>query len=204
VAKAFGGLGVIAGLAADRTSMSGMVAGQEFFETDTKKMFVYNGSVWVQENDYTLGAMVVDASGRVRLPYQPAFKAHSTNNSVANNAKWPLPVASLNVGGHFNTSTWLFTVPVSGVYIFGGMIRLDANLSYVHFQSQINGVTSNENGDLPGLTGFGTSANGFTANSFSYMRYLTAGTTFNFIINNNAGGTYNAHAQSHCFGYLLG
>jgi hypothetical protein len=46
VAKAFGGLGVTAGLAADRTSMSGMSAGQQFFETDTGIMYLYNGSSW--------------------------------------------------------------------------------------------------------------------------------------------------------------
>ena len=46
MAKAFGGLGVTAGLAADRTSMTGMVAGQQFFETDTKIMYLYNGSSW--------------------------------------------------------------------------------------------------------------------------------------------------------------
>ncbi len=46
MAKAFGGLGVTAGLAADRTSMTGMVAGQRFFETDTNREYVYNGSVW--------------------------------------------------------------------------------------------------------------------------------------------------------------
>ena len=47
MAKAFGGLGVTVGLAADRTSMTGMVAGQEFFETDTLRRHFYNGSVWV-------------------------------------------------------------------------------------------------------------------------------------------------------------
>ena len=47
MAKAFGGLGVTAGLAADRASMSGMSAGQQFFETDTNRKYLYNGSAWV-------------------------------------------------------------------------------------------------------------------------------------------------------------
>lgn len=46
MAKAFGGLGTTAGLAADRTSMSGMSAGQQFFETDTGIMYLYTGSAW--------------------------------------------------------------------------------------------------------------------------------------------------------------
>lgn len=44
--KAFGGLGVTTGLAADRTSLTGMVAGQQFYETDTGIMYLYTGSVW--------------------------------------------------------------------------------------------------------------------------------------------------------------
>jgi hypothetical protein len=46
VAKAFGGLGTTAGLAADRTSMTGMSAGQGFFETDTKLLWYYDGAAW--------------------------------------------------------------------------------------------------------------------------------------------------------------
>lgn len=47
MAKAFGGLGVTAGLAADRTAMTGMVAGQLFFETDTTLFKVWTGSTWI-------------------------------------------------------------------------------------------------------------------------------------------------------------
>jgi len=46
VAKAFGGLGVTVGLEADRTSMTGMVAGQQFFETGSDVLYVYTGSAW--------------------------------------------------------------------------------------------------------------------------------------------------------------
>lgn len=44
--KAFSGLGVTTGLAADRTSLVGMVAGQQFFDTDTKLLWYYDGSAW--------------------------------------------------------------------------------------------------------------------------------------------------------------
>ena len=47
MAKAFSGLGVTAGLAADRAALTGMVAGQEFFETDTKLLKVWDGLAWV-------------------------------------------------------------------------------------------------------------------------------------------------------------
>jgi hypothetical protein len=56
VAKAFGGLGVTAGLAADRVALSGMVVGQQFFETDTNRLYIYTGSVWSLINNGTTGA----------------------------------------------------------------------------------------------------------------------------------------------------
>lgn len=46
MAKTFSGLGTTAGLSSDRTSMIGMVAGQGFFETDTKLLWYYDGAAW--------------------------------------------------------------------------------------------------------------------------------------------------------------
>ncbi len=84
MAKAFGGLGVTAGLAADRTSMTGMVAGQQFFETDTKDAYTYNGSAWIKCNDFdnAFGIVIPDASWRVvGAAGQPAFQNSWTNYS---------------------------------------------------------------------------------------------------------------------------
>jgi hypothetical protein len=47
MSKSFSGLGATTGLAADRISMTGMSAGQQFFDTDTKRVLIYDGSSWV-------------------------------------------------------------------------------------------------------------------------------------------------------------
>ena len=66
MAKAFSGLGVTAGLAADRTAMSGMSAGMQFFETDTNTLYLYNGGVWVKiptADDEAYGQYLYDGAG---------------------------------------------------------------------------------------------------------------------------------------------
>ena len=62
------------------------------------------------------GQLSVDASGRVTMPYQPAFAVvGSTATFVGLNVAGTV---QLNVGGHFNNTLGRFTAPVSGNYLF--------------------------------------------------------------------------------------
>jgi hypothetical protein len=67
--------------------------------------------------------MRVDTSGRVTMPFQPAFEAvlTSTGGSIqytTPNSEIVFNSASLNIGSCYNTSTGRFTAPVAGVYLF--------------------------------------------------------------------------------------
>ena len=104
VAKAFGGLGVTAGLAADRSALTGMSAGQQFFETDTKKLFMYSGSAWVLVSNLTLS-------------YYPTFWVYKTA-AITTAQTVIFDSVRENVGSNYSTTTGLFTAPVSGVYEF--------------------------------------------------------------------------------------
>jgi hypothetical protein len=103
LAKAFGGLGVTAGLAADRTSMTSVVAGQQFFETDTNKVYMYNGTSWVIVN--WLGSW-------------PSFWVKKTaSTSTVGTIVFDSVVEQVG-GSNYSTSTGLFTAPVAGIYEF--------------------------------------------------------------------------------------
>jgi len=71
---------------------------------------------------YTGGVqrMIIDSSGRVTMPYQPYFYARGAESSytLTNGADFPFNNAIVNVGSHFNTSTYRFTAPIAGKYLF--------------------------------------------------------------------------------------
>ena len=90
MARAFGGLGVTTGLVADRAALSGVVAGQQFFETDTNKTLVYTGSVWQELNTLQHSSSYLSATS-------------STQTDGASNANVIYTAASITL----TSGTWL-------------------------------------------------------------------------------------------------
>jgi microcystin-dependent protein len=74
----------------------------------------WDGSSWTIFNDSTFSP---DSSGRVRKQYQPAFIA-KTPGAYNHNSVVPASTVTLNVGNHYNNSTYRFTAPVGGIYVF--------------------------------------------------------------------------------------
>lgn len=79
-------------------------------------------------------AMTVDSSGRVTEPAKPAFRVSygasggwvsAGGNNV--NKILEFNTASVNVGGHWSTSTHDFTVPVAGAYFFYAQAYFNSN-----------------------------------------------------------------------------
>lgn len=79
------------------------------------------GSLLIYRNnsDGSSASLKLDSSGRMTLPYQPAFSAYMAGNYGGSNAYTiPLDATLFNRGGHYSTSTYRFTAPVAGAYHF--------------------------------------------------------------------------------------
>ena len=60
--------------------------------------------------------MRIDSSGRVTMPYQPAFHAVSTSIKEITGSPFIFDTVFFNTGGHYNASNGRFTAPIAGIY----------------------------------------------------------------------------------------
>ena len=157
----------------------------------------------VNEIQHTGGtsAMVIDNGGRVLQPTKPAFKTYRTGGwqSVSSSGVWHTLTFNLedhDIGGDYNTSTYTFTCPSTGVYFFGAQYQHDANDS-----ARIRLWT--------GTTSIGMADNGIQGDmsQVNVTHYMTAGTTVLAqaqLGNVNADDWYASMQASYFFGYLIG
>jgi hypothetical protein len=79
--------------------------------------------------------MRIDSSGRVTMPYQPAFSAYKAGGSfTVNGGVVVFDTASLNIGSHYSTSTGRFTAPVAGNYRFILCANLNAGYGTIYMR----------------------------------------------------------------------
>lgn len=103
-------------------------------------------------NDNVTEQMVIDQSGRVTMPYQPAFRAGYTSGStVTNNVnnKHPFTSVAINRGNNYSGPNARFTAPVAGLYRFSACFWVNAN-NNCDFAPRLNGsswISSAPNSD---------------------------------------------------------
>tara|TARA_B100000683_G_scaffold274742_1_gene323605 strand:- start:45 stop:806 length:762 start_codon:yes stop_codon:yes gene_type:complete len=166
------------------------------------------GSALVLESDDTfrLGTqsvynIIMDQSGRVTMPNQPAFRVGKTgaqqDSGGANIDPITFDVSDYNIGNHFNLSTDKFTAPIAGRYLFGWMIG-----GYRHSSSWMGVYSYKNNAFLDYSQTFAYTTNSWHNFDGSILVNMAANDTFHIVLRN---GSNAAIDNSGCFwGYLVG
>ena len=90
------------------------------YADDARTVLSAGGNRLAEIQTNGVARIVVDGSGRVTTPAQPAFLAYpnSVFNEGTENAVIQYNTTAVNIGNHYNTSTKRFTAPIAGLYYF--------------------------------------------------------------------------------------
>ena len=108
MAKSFPNTGATVGLAADRTALASPFAGMQFFETDTSRNWLYNGSTWIPDDMVFTTEALRDAA--ITSPTE-GMQVYLTAPTVpaATGTSTALPTGVQTI---YNGSVWVCITPV--------------------------------------------------------------------------------------------
>ena len=157
----------------------------------------------------TLNTTNVNITGNLLTPARPMFLAGRTGgNETHTVGTYPLNVTRLNVGNHYNTSTYKFVAPVAGVYYFYGQVYYNNGSGQYRLQIR---KTPNGGSAIQLNTSSHKAVGNDTSDSLSIIESMAVGDSVElysdqnhsiqcyYNINNN---TYGAH--TYFMGYLIG
>ena len=105
-------------------------SGEALSSTTNEVKISTTGSQEMRFTTASAERMRIDSSGRVTMPYQPAFMVSGSENTTFTAGQiLRFNGTYFNRGNHFNTSTYTFTAPVAGVYSFSASIYAQGNIS---------------------------------------------------------------------------
>jgi hypothetical protein len=147
--------------------------------------------------------LTVDSAGRVTMPYQPAFAAHTTPTTISPGAVI-YSATRINIGGHYSTSTGRFTAPVTGQYLFTACLRresTDPTITWFRIPLRKNGVLIQDTqGNI-----FGHENGRFSAALVTTIVNLSAGDFLEVSYEANGNvNTTTTPAENGFSGYFLG
>jgi len=141
--------------------------------------------------------MVMNNGGEVQVPRQPFFWAYNSSNYSWNNNIISFETEANDVGGNYNNSTYTFTAPIAGVYMFVVYFRAGGGFGEFSWTLQKNG------GDFIRIIGQGS----FSGNDCHFgqtIQACSANDTWRVHGSGSHGGATGGYQYNGFQGYLLG
>jgi hypothetical protein len=168
--------------------------------------------VTIGSTNYNSSIVLNAGTGAVTVPNQPSFlvRVGSTQSNIPINSSTTIAYNTevFDIGSHFNNSTYTFTAPVTGKYIFNVQTYLQ-NVDSAAAYYYIDLVTSNATyrvwvydptkvgGDIAYYGAGGSIVTNMDANDTAYVVIYQSGGTAQTDISSTGNGSYFS-------GYLLG
>lgn len=182
MAKAFPNTGVtIIDSSSDLTGFSPS-EGLMVFQKDTNELKIYDGSAWKS---------VIDTDSRPN----PFFRVRvSSNQNITAINKLPFNTVVIDTTNSYNTSTYIYTIPITGYYHFEANVF--RNIGGVQGVSDIVVGSS-----VISRCGHENTINAYDSYSHSVSYFLSAGTSV--YMNAGIGTTHLNSTLSYFSGYLI-
>jgi hypothetical protein len=196
-------------IAGSSTALVGLKGGsnQAYVYNDGTSVYVANnsasGNIVFQPASYA-ERMRIDSSGRVTMPYQPAFfvianGSYTVGNDIVYNE------VSVNRGSHYNSSSGRFTAPVTGLYYFSMKNLQNNTSSVIRFYFVKNGTVLGSGSLLDGAwqSRFENSTGNYKEQQTSSIIQMNAG---DYITVRQIAGSASIDSSGYStfLGYLLG
>ena len=153
--------------------------------------------------------MRIDNQGRVTKPSNPSFLARADSNTGLNASsgylvRYGAHSVLHNIGSYYNSSTYIFTAPVTGSYLFNASLRVDGfsgNYGYLTLRhySAAGAQQSDKGRDLQD----GNNST-YMQHDISSIVYLSVGDYVYVTYQNDGDSSVNLNDDSWFSGYLLG